>query len=291
MKSNLWIVSILFLMTACTSSKKYIELNSEKKQLDRQNAQLKRQIYSLQNLTQETTTQLLDLKKDSLSLVQNNDSLTQIISQKEQTHKSQVQTIAQLRQEIKEKDIQLAQKETNLDEQSTKVTQLRYSLNKEKKRIQNLRQTMTKALETFKSKDLKVSMKQSKVYVSLSNQLLFQSGSTEIDPKGVKAIQELAVVLNKNTDFDIRIEGHTDNAGVLEGSLYKDNWELSVLRASAIVRLLVKNKVNPKRIIASGQAEHKPLVANNSPENKSKNRRIEVILSPKVDILEHILGK
>ena len=291
MKNVLWIVPILFLMTACTSSKKYLELNSEKKQLDRQNAQLKRQINSLQDLTKQTTTQVSVLKKDSLTLTQHQDSLVQIISQYEQTNKLQNQQIAQLRQEVKAKDVKLAQKDTNIDEQSTKVTQLRYSLNKQKKRIKNLRQNMTKALETFKSKDLKVSMKQSKVYVSLSNQLLFQSGSTEIDQKGIKAIQELAIVLNKNTDFDIRIEGHTDNAGVLEGSLYKDNWELSVLRASAIVRLLVKNKVNPKRIIASGQGEHKPLVLNNSPENKSKNRRIEVILSPKVDILAQILGK
>lgn len=290
MKNILGIVFILFLATACTSSKKYTDLNSEKKQLDRQNAQLKRQINSLQELTKKTTKQVSVLKKDSLTLIQNKDSLLVLINQVNTKNKLQAQKIQLLKQEIKEKDIKLAQKDTSLNEQSSKVKQLRYSLNKQQKRIKSLRQNMTKALETFKNKGLKVSMKQNKVYVSLSNQLLFQSGSIEIDQKGIKAIQELARVLNKNTDFAIRIEGHTDNAGVLEGSLYKDNWELSVLRASAIVRLLVKNKVNPKRIIASGQGEYKPLVLNNSPENKSKNRRIEVILSPKIDILEQILG-
>jgi chemotaxis protein MotB len=153
----------------------------------------------------------------------------------------------------------------------------------------NLNNTLRNALLGFNSDELSVEIKDGKVYVSMSDKLLFQSGSSAVEDKGKDALKLLAGVLDKNSDIDILIEGHTDNVPI-KTSVYKDNWDLSVARATSIVRILTNDyKIVPTRLTASGKGEFFPKADNDTPEGRAKNRRTEIILSPKLDELMKLL--
>jgi chemotaxis protein MotB len=129
------------------------------------------------------------------------------------------------------------------------------------------------------------------VYVSLAEQLLFGSGSIDVDTKGVGALQQLAKAIKDQRDINILIEGHTDNVPISKKSQYMaDNWDLSVMRATSITKILTKAGVTPQQITASGRGEYVPLAANDSPQNKQKNRRTEIIITPNLDELFKILN-
>jgi len=133
-------------------------------------------------------------------------------------------------------------------------------------------------------------MKNGKVYVSLSDKLLFKSGNASVEDKGKDAIKKLSEVLNKNTDIDIAIEGHTDNVSI-KTNLYKDNWDLSVARSTNIVRMICDEfGVESKRVTASGKGEYFPVANNETPEGRAKNRRTEIVLSPKLEELFKLLN-
>jgi chemotaxis protein MotB len=161
-------------------------------------------------------------------------------------------------------------------------------LNQQKEQSDALKNKMAEALKGFSSNDLSVIQKNGKVYVSLSENLLFPSGSAVVNKKGVDALSKLAAVLNLNNDVAINIEGHTDSIPIK--GRYKDNWDLSTARANAIVRILVDNyKVDPLRVMASGHSRYDPVDTNSTPEGRSKNRRTEIILSPKLDEMYKLL--
>ena len=137
--------------------------------------------------------------------------------------------------------------------------------------------------------ELTVREKDGKVYVAMSDKLLFQSGSARLDKRGEEALGKLAEVLNKQTDIDVFIEGHTDNKPI-NTVQFKDNWDLSVIRATSVVRILIKNyNVNPLQIQPSGRGEYMPVDDNETAEGRSKNRRTEIIMAPKLDKLFQML--
>jgi chemotaxis protein MotB len=142
----------------------------------------------------------------------------------------------------------------------------------------------------FEGQGLTVTRRDGKVYVSLEEQLLFKTGSTVVDPNGVRALQQLAVVLANNPDISIMIEGHTDNVPFRQGSSIKDNWDLSVMRATSIVRILLgAANIEPTRITVAGRGEFLPVDPADTPEARRKNRRTEIILSPDLSELYRIL--
>jgi chemotaxis protein MotB len=158
------------------------------------------------------------------------------------------------------------------------------------KAVQDLKNKITNALLNFKENDISVTVRNGKVYVSLAEQLLFGSGSIQIDNKGVSALQQLAKAIKDQKDINIMVEGHTDNVPVSKKSVYmNDNWDLSVMRATSITRILTKEGVSPEQITASGRSEYVPLAENDSPGNKQKNRRTEIIITPNLDELFKIL--
>jgi len=147
---------------------------------------------------------------------------------------------------------------------------------------------MTDALVGFNASDLSISQKNGKVYVSLSENLLFPSGSAVVNPQGKEALSRLADVLNVNPDISVDIEGHTDSIPIRKK--YEDNWALSTARATSIVRILVNDyKVDPVRVIASGHSLYDPVDSNSTEEGRARNRRTEIILSPKLDELYKLL--
>ena len=152
-----------------------------------------------------------------------------------------------------------------------------------------LNEILRNALLGFSADDLSVEIKNGKVYVSMSDKLLFRSGRADIEEEGKKALRVLADVLNKNPEIDILIEGHTDNVPI-RTALFKDNWDLSVARATSIVRILSEDyKVFSQRLTAAGKGEFVPRASNDTPEGRARNRRTEIILSPKLDELMNMI--
>ncbi|WP_421946072.1 OmpA family protein [Pedobacter sp.] len=163
-------------------------------------------------------------------------------------------------------------------------------LRKRDEATNQLKEKLQQALLGFTKSGLTVEIKNGKVYVSLTDKLLFPSGSIIIDEKGKQALTELAKVLKQQPEINISVEGHTDNQKVNNLGQIKDNWDLSVLRSTSVVRYLTDNeKIESVRMTATGKGEYQPLGANSSAEARSKNRRIEIVLSPKLDELYNLI--
>jgi chemotaxis protein MotB len=177
----------------------------------------------------------------------------------------------------------------DLTTREARLTELTQALADKDKAVNDLKARVSKALLSFNSSDLQVKLKDGKVYVSLSEQLLFKSGSSKVDPKGQEALKKLAAVLQEQKDVNVVVEGHTDNVPMRATGGITDNWDLSALRATDIARLLTASGVEPSRITASGRSQYVPMAPNDSPQNKALNRRTEIILTPKLDELFKIL--
>jgi chemotaxis protein MotB len=184
----------------------------------------------------------------------------------------------------------LGNKEAILSQKEMRLKQLEGILRRQDSLLQRLNNLVKSALVGFSPDELRVEMKGGKVYVSLSDKLLFKSGDATVEAKGKEALKKLAEVLNKNDEVSIAVEGHTDNVPI-STSLYKDNWDLSAARAINVVRLLTNEyNMDAKRLTAAGKGEHFPIADNTSTEGKSRNRRTEIVLSPKLEELMKIIA-
>jgi chemotaxis protein MotB len=181
---------------------------------------------------------------------------------------------------------ELARSGKALSENERKLQELSNIIARQDSLMKNLRKKVAEALVGFEGNGLEVINKNGKVYVSLEEQLLFKSGRWDVDPKGAAALNNLAKFLGENKDIHVVIEGHTDDVPYNGSGNVIDNWDLSVKRATSIVRILLKNnEINPERITASGRAEFVPLDKAQTKEARQKNRRTEIILSPNMDEL------
>src|SRR5690606_14644781 len=157
--------------------------------------------------------------------------------------------------------------------------------------MRKLKETLSKALNSFEGKGLTVHQKDGKVYVSMENKLLFQSGSWAVGSEGRRAVVEVGKVLAANPDISVLIEGHTDDDAYQGSGPIADNWDLSTKRATAIVNILCENKgINRQNLTAAGRSEYAPLASNSTTEGKARNRRIEIILTPKLDEISKMLN-
>lgn len=199
--------------------------------------------------------------------------------------------VSKLNEDLKIKSKELEKKENLLKEREQKLKEMQSIIARQDSIVNGLNNIVKNALLGFNADELTVEMKNGKVYVSMSDKLLFKSGSADVENKGKDALKKLAEVLNKNLDVDILIEGHTDNVPI-KTAIYKDNWDLSAARATSVVRLLTDEyKLEPKRLTASGKGEFFPVAPNQTVEGKAKNRRTEIILSPKLDELFKLIQK
>lgn len=183
---------------------------------------------------------------------------------------------------------QLSNSTETIASQQARLAELQQRLEQQRLASENLRKKIAEALVNFNAEQLTVSLKNGKVYVSMSEQLLFASGSAEVGKEGKAALGSLAKALNENMDINVNVEGHTDSIPIVKK--FEDNWALSVARSTAITRILVKDyQVNPVRIISSGRSEFLPVADNTSPEGRAKNRRTEIILEPKLDKIMELI--
>ena len=277
------------------------ELAQKAEQLDKAEARLKELDEKISQLTADTTA-LGDQKRSS---EQKLAELNLEYDQLNAYYKNLLTNSGKLNRDLVQQRDQLFAIQENLDrtrnlndslnaslhERERKVKELETILSNKDKAVQDLKKKISDALLSFKESDLTVHVKNGKVYVSLAEQLLFQSGSIVVDAKGVAALRQLAKALKDQKDVQIMVEGHTDNVPIGKKSQYmQDNWDLSVMRATSITKILTSEGVPTAQITASGKGEYSPLVVNSSDGNKQKNRRTEIIVTPHLDELFKILG-
>jgi len=183
----------------------------------------------------------------------------------------------------------LQQLQNELNARSETIEELEELITAKEAKMDALRVAISDALHAFEGKGLTVTNRNGKVYVSMENKLLFDSGSWAVGFQGNEAVVELAKVLVQNTDIEVLIEGHTDTVPY-KGNTIEDNWDLSVKRATAIVRILQNNGVDPQQITAAGRSKYLPISDNTKAEGRAKNRRIEIILAPNLDRINELLA-
>lgn len=236
-----------------------------------------------QNLNKENNLLKNDLAVKTTSFSELQQSYTELQSQKAMSEE-------QYNAELKKKASELSTKETQLADREKKLKEMQEVIARQDSMTRKLNDVLRNALLGFNSDELTVEVRNGKVYVSMSDKLLFKSGSAAVESKGKDALRVLADVLQKNIDIDVLIEGHTDNIPI-KTAQYKDNWDLSVARATSIVRILTDEYyVGPTRVTASGKGEFTPKASNDTPEGRAKNRRTEIILSPKLDEIMQLLN-
>ncbi|MFT2008936.1 OmpA family protein [Pontibacter sp. 13R65] len=179
----------------------------------------------------------------------------------------------------------------SLKEREQKLASMERAMNEQQKMLDDLRNQVNSALSGFNQGDLSVSVRDGKVYVSMSDKLLFATGSTKVNTSGQRALDQLVSVLKKNQEVGVMVEGHTDDVEVLPGTRnIADNWDLSVLRATEITRLMTTRGLSPDRITPAGRAFFQPVDTGRSADAKAKNRRTEIILTPDFTEIYKILG-
>jgi chemotaxis protein MotB len=296
-------------LTSCVSMKKYKDLtakcNQETTSLNSRVDELQTKVNELSSENDRYKKEVSSLKADTLRLGSMLRVLTADYNELDRSHEllkkqfsASFEDAEKVMNELKvAQDTLLAREDrlkalqADLDLKGKNLAELQMAMHKKDSITSALRKAVADALMGFEGKGLTVHMKDGKVYVSLEEKLLFASGKWDVSNQGVTALKDLAKVLEKNPDINVLIEGHTDNVPLTSQNQVKDNWDLSTMRATSIVKILLANaKIDPKRLVASGRGEYLPVVPNDSPANKAKNRRTEIILSPKLDELMQIIG-
>lgn len=263
-------VALLVLLPSCVAKKKYVSATDHVQRLQadslRHEERLREQAAELQRT------------REALSNTQDQLGSTQADLQSS-------------RNALQDRDALISKKDAELLDKVKRMDELNRRLDAQTATLSSLRKRVADALVNFRSDELTVTQKDGKVYVSLSEKLLFKSGSADVDPKGREAIGQLSNVLRANADIGILVEGHTDSIPIASGR-FRDNWELSTARAASIVRLLtVDHRVQPDRVTAAGRGEFVPVASNREAEGRARNRRTEIILTPDLRELFQLVGE
>ncbi|WP_240737381.1 OmpA/MotB family protein [Hymenobacter metallicola] len=309
-------------LPGCVASKKYDDLRARQQATEQGKTEAERQQRQAVAELKKTTDELTEMRLTNKRLVEDSaqtgnalrrtrslytqltDSYDKLLknsdramADKSADYNKVAKDLARREAELGELDTNLRRSKADIDKlnadlkvREAKLAELTQALADKDKAVNDLKASVSNALRGFQGTDLQVKMKDGKVYVSLSEQLLFKTGSTKVDPKGQEALKQLAAVLKTQPDVNVVVEGHTDNVPFSRPTAaMQDNWDLSVLRATEIARLITSGGVEPQRITASGRSQYIPVAANDSPQNKALNRRTEIILTPKLNELLKIL--
>ncbi len=275
MKRIIFALCLLIAVTSCVSKKKYMVAENGRL------AALSRERVLNRNLGQQKD-EIAKLKQQITDLMSDTTRLGQAIRGYRKSLYSNLSEQEKLNMLLKEKMEKLAEREVT-------INKLQAEVDAQNVRLQSLLNSVKDALLGFSSDELTVTEKNGKIYVAMSDKLLFESGSAQVNKQGKEALGKLAEVLKKQNDIDVFIEGHTDNKPI-KTVQFKDNWDLSVVRATSVVRILTQDYgVNPLQILPCGRGEFMPVDNNESLEGRAHNRRTEIIMAPKLDKLMDIL--
>ena len=321
MKQIFAIAAAVLMLSSCVSMREYEALQSqysqtmkgwsvtkqELQELREENAELVRQgqamTVALSDMTaarQECEATVTSINRSYAALQLRYDTtvenfLQQITGKNRDLSKAN-KMLEQRTRELNERESAARQRQQQLEERQRLLEQSEQAANEalraKEQELEHLRYAVAQALVGFSDKGLNVETKEGKVYVSMEDKLLFASGCWTVSEKGVEAIKSLAKVLEEHTDLNIMVEGHTDNVVFRGSTAVKDNWDLSVMRATSIVKLLLSlgPTINPARVEAAGHGEYAPKKPNTTAANKAANRRTEIILTPKLTDIIKIVG-
>lgn len=311
------IVLTMGLFSSCVSKKLYTDLedkyailkkdhrtlSEDNEALLTANTKLENDLLKLQKAYADEVTERARLASEYAAAQSN---LNNLKASYDALEKNSSAAIAANSQKNRELLAQLEAKEQALAAESTRLNQLKQELESRSQRVAELetiiankdaamtrlKDAISKALTNFEGKGLTVEQRDGKVYVSMENKLLFNSGSWSVGADGRRAVEQLGEVLADNPDIAILIEGHTDNVPYKGNAQLSGNWDLSTKRATAIVNILRENNdINPENLTAAGRGEYAPVASNETSEGKARNRRIEVILTPKLDEISKLLNE
>lgn len=271
-------VAVLLLLssTSCVTKKKYLIAENGRLEALQREETLKKQLVDCRDENDQLSARLSQLMRDTADMRRNIRSYCEMLN----TNLGEQDKLNEL----------LTKKMQELDERERTINQLQDLINAQNEKVQSILQSVKDALMGFSSDELSVREENGKIYVAMSDKLLFQSGSATVDKRGKEALAKLAEVLNKQKDVDVNIEGHTDTKPI-HTARFEDNWDLSVIRATSVVRILTKDYgVSPMQIVPSGRGEFMPVADNETADGRSKNRRTEIIIAPKLDELLKILN-
>lgn len=270
-------VSALLACTSCVTKKKYLLAENGRIEAIAWGDALQNQLAGCRDNGDQLSARLVSLEKDTARMGKNIRSYQGMLSSN-MTTQEKLNSL-------------LSQKMSEVEERERIINELQDMINSQNEKVRALLNSVKEALLGFSSEELTVTEKDGKVYIAMSDKLLFESGSAKVDKRGKEALAKLAEVLNKQSDIDVFIEGHTDSKPI-NTVQFKDNWDLSVIRATSVVRILTKDYgVNPLQIQPAGRAEFIPVADNETADGRARNRRTEIILSPKLDKLFQMLNQ
>ena len=318
MLKKIILISLVVLnATACVSSKlfqelegKYSQLKSDYDELSLTNdseIDLKKDLQNELNTLKQTFATVKSerdqLESDLNSLKKNYDNLnaayaaleqnsSKVIEENSKKNRALLQQLGSKEQALALENKRLMRLEADMQERSERITELEALIAAKDQAMNDLKNAISRALTDFEGKGLSVEQRDGKVYVSMENKLLFKSGSWAVNSQGRNAIVQLGNVLAENPDIAVLIEGHTDNVPFSNRGQISNNWDLSTKRATAIISILAENKaISLENLTAAGRGEYSPVDSNDTNEGKAKNRRIEVVLTPKLDEISKLLNK
>lgn len=287
--------------------KKIISLNEKVEQLEGDIATIKKQMAAMRkdsvqngkalNSLQKAYNELSNTydflaSKNSRNMAEKAKETKALLKQLEQAQNNLLakeDELNELSNSLVEKEEALKKAQKELEARSARVAELESIINKKDSMVTILKMRISKALIGLEGEGLTIVQKNGKVYISLEEDLLFASGKYQVGAVGISALNKLAAALANQNDLEILVEGHTDSIPISKG-LVKDNWDLSVLRATAVVKVLMSNpNLNPTQLTAAGRGEYLPVNSNETFEGRAGNRRIEIILAPNLDDLFDLL--
>lgn len=311
------IVVGMSLITSCVSKNvfadledNYAKLKKEKRALETKNKDcleaketLEEELASANSAIEQLKSDKADLANQLAEAQQNKSNLDKsykaleknsasVLAENQQKNRELLQQLEAKEKALQAENSRLVSLQKELDARSKRVDELEKALAAKEANMKALKESISKALTNFEGKGLTVEQRDGKVYVSMENKLLFKSGSWKVGKEGEKAVQQLGEVLANNPEINVLIEGHTDDDAFNGKGDISGNWDLSTKRATAIVNILQKNnKIAPNSLTAAGRSAYAPVADNDTPEGKAKNRRIEVILTPKLDEVSKLLNE
>src|SRR5690554_2120340 len=312
------VVLSTLIMTSCVPHRKFTDIQTKQEACEAENKQLRAQVESFETRMNEFDSKYnvaerkIDALKSDTAVMGNslrilrkqydkinalNDELlnktASLHAGSEQENRNLMAELETVRVALQKKEDSLNDletalnaKEDELQDREEKLRSLKQMIAQKDSAMQALRNSVSRALLGFEGKGITVEKRNGRVYVSMEAQLLFATGSTEIDQKGKQAVIDLARAIQSNDDLHIMVEGHTDTDEFDRKTYPRNNWDLSVLRATSVIKLMTDNSdINPSLLTAAGRSQYQPVDAG----NKAKNRRIEVVLSPKLDELLNVI--
>jgi len=301
-------LAVAVTLASCVSTKKYNALETSNNKLRKEYKVAQAELDALKDEKDNLLAENQGLKNEVVDLNKNRAQLEQQLQDKrnelenmklryDTTMENYLQQVGVKNRALNSANAMLKAKETELNEKEKNLEALQKDYEVKNKRLEEVNKALaakqkevdaiktkvSNALVGFQNKGLQVETKDGKVYVSMEDKLMFASGSWSVSKEGLQAIKELAKILEENKDLNISVEGHTDNVAYNGSGNVKDNWDLSVMRATSIVKEILKaGKIEPSRVSASGRGEYAPKVPNTTADNRAKNRRTEIILTPKL---------